>query len=228
MRLLVLDAPSSQRTPWISALKTDGFNFDRFNHLSDGKEAVAQMAYQMMLVDSRLPGGDAVGWLRDQRSVGVTTPFVLVTPAHDLEKRIRAFEYGADDCVIDTIDARELVAKVRAILRRAPMLKPGIVDAGNLRFDIEAREVSCASAMLALPRRELDILEHLMASFNRTVRRNFLETAAYGTFGEVCPNTIEVRMSRLRRALQQAGADVEIRTIRGVGYRLQPISSEQP
>jgi DNA-binding response OmpR family regulator len=223
MRLLVLDSASRQRQPWISALQTSGFYLDHFEYLADGKEAIKHAIYQMQLVDSRLPDGDAIGWLKDQRSKGVATPFVLVTPAQDLERRIRALECGADDCVIDTLDARELVAKVRAILRRPPTLRSQVIQAGNLRFDTEAREVFAGEKMIVLPRRELGILEHLMRSFNRTVTRDYLEAGIYGSFGEVCPNSIEVRISRLRRCLEHARANVEIKTLRGLGYRLQLI-----
>ncbi len=223
MRLLVLDAASSQRKPWISALEINGFSLDHFKYLADGKEAVEHATYQMMLVDSRLPDGDAIGWLKDQRSTGVSTPFVLVAPAQDIEKRIRAFEYGADDCIDDSLDARELVAKVRAILRRPPVLRSHVIQTGNLRLDMNAREVQVGEKVLVLPRRELGILEHLMLSFNRTVTREYLEAGTYGSFGEVCPNSIEVRISRLRRCLAQGEADVEVKTIRGIGYRLQRI-----
>lgn len=225
MRLLVLDAASRRSGPWMSALQTNGFHFDHFNYLADGKEAARHGVYQMQLVDSRLPDGDAISWLRDQRSSGISTPFVLVTHADDLEKRIRALECGADDCFVDTLDARELVAKVRAILRRPPALRSSMIEAGNLRLDTDAREVFAGDRMLVLPRRELSILEHLMRSFNRTVTRDYLEAGAYGSFGEVCPNSIEVRLSRLRRCLDQAGANVEIKTLRGLGYRLQPVQS---
>lgn len=221
MRLLLLDAASTQRQSWISALQTNGFSLDQFHFLADGREAADLGVYGMMLVDSRLPDGDAIGWLREQRSMGVSTPFVLVTPVQDIEKRIRALEVGADDCVADTLDARELVAKVRAILRRAPLLRSNIIETGNLRLDTTAREVWVGGNMLILPRRELGILEHLMQSFNRTVTRDYLEAGTYGAFGEVAPNSIEVRISRLRRCLTQAGADVEVKTLRGIGYRLQ-------
>ncbi len=223
MRLLVLDAASSQRKRWVSALETNGFSLDHFNYLADGKEAIEHATYQMMLVDSRLPDGDAIGWLRDQRSTGTSTPFVLVTPVQDIEKRIRALDCGADDCFVDTLDARELVAKVRAILRRPPILRSHIIQAGNLRLDTNVREVWVDEKMLILPRRELGILEHLMLSFNRAVTRDYLESGTYGSFGEVCPNSIEVRISRLRRCLTQGGANVEIKTLRGIGYRLQPL-----
>jgi DNA-binding response OmpR family regulator len=225
MRLLMLNAASNQHKPWISALETNGFSLDHFEYLADGKEAIEHAPYQMMLVNSRLPDGDAIDWLRDQRSNGMSTPFVLVTAAQDLEKRIRALECGADDCFVDTLDARELVAKVRAILRRPAQLRPNIIQTGNLRLDTNAREVWVKDKMLMLPRRELGILEHLMLSFNRSVTREYLEAGTYGAFGEVCPNSIEVRISRLRRSLAQGGANVEIRTLRGIGYRLQLIQN---
>lgn len=221
MQLLMLDPAASQRQPWISALRSSGFNLDLFEFLEDGKEAVQHIQYQVMLVDSRLPDGDCINWLRERRSTDSSTPFVVVTAAQDVESRIRAFEFGADDCVTDLLDARELVAKVRAILRRQPISRESLLYSGNVCLDIIGREVRVCGHLLTLPRRELGILEHLMLSFNRLVTREYLEGSVYGALREVCPNSIEVRISRLRRSLSQAGANVEIKTLRGIGYRLQ-------
>lgn len=221
MQVLMLDAAPKQRQPWISALRSNGFNLDMFELLADGKEAVQHIQYQAMLVDSRLKDGDCIGWLRDRRSKDVSTPFVVITAAQDTENRIRALELGADDCITDGLDARELVAKMRAILRRQPISRQSVIQAGNLNLDVIGREVRVGEQLLVLPRREFGLLEHLMLSFDRLVTREYLEGSTYGASREVCPNSIEVRISRLRRCLMQAGANVEIKTMRGVGYRLQ-------
>lgn len=223
MRLLMLDEESNERRPWISALKRGGFGLDFFGFLSEGSEAISATAYAVFLINNRLPDGDAIGWLRDCRSSGVETPALVMAPASDVEERIRALESGADDCVTDGIDGRELVAKIRAILRRTPSLSPTLYSAGNVRLDTMSREVWVDGEQLVMPRRELSLLEHLMRSFNRTVRRESLDAQLYGSSGEVCPNSLEVRVSRLRRCLAQAGATAEIKTIRGIGYKLQLI-----
>ena len=226
MRLLMLDVESERRRPWISDLERGGFGLDFFGFLAEGSEAISITDYAAFLINNRLPDGDAIHWLRDCRSSGVDTPALVMAPASDVEERIRALESGADDCVTDAIDGRELVAKIRAILRRAPSLDATMYSAGNIRLDAISREVQVGGEPLVIPRRELGLLELLIRSFNRAVRREALDAQLYGSSGEVCPNSLEVRVSRLRRCLAQAGATTEIKTIRGVGYKLQMIERQ--
>ncbi len=221
MRLMMLEAHGDARHPWISALQSNGFQLDLFRLFSEGEEALLQLRYAMLLVNKELPDGDGVDWLKNRRRSDLTTPLVLITAAHDVENRIRGLDAGADDAVPDTLDARELVARLRAVLRRHPLMMPDFIEKGNLRFYLASREVFAGGAPVALPRRELDILETLMVSFDRTVTREYLEACVYGAAGDICTNTIEVRISRLRRLLAQANACVEIKTVRGLGYRLQ-------
>ncbi len=221
MRLMMLEARTDARHPWISALQSNGFRLDLFRLFSEGEEALQQLRYAMLLVNWELPDGDGIDWLRNRRRSDLNTPLVLITPAHDVENRIRALDAGADDAVPDTLDARELVARLRALLRRHPVIQPDFIEKGNLRFDLASREVLAGGAAITIPRRELDILEMLLLSFGRTVTREYLEASVYGVAGDICPNSIEVRISRLRRLLAQANACVEIKTVRGLGYRLQ-------
>jgi DNA-binding response OmpR family regulator len=223
MRVMVLGGRSVFREPWIAALQSSGFDLDRFPYLAEADEALRQIDvhYAMLLIDRDLPDGDGVDWLRSRRRAGLQTPLVIVTPEYDLENRIRALEAGADDAVTEGLDARELVARLRALLRRQPVLQPDILRAGNVHIDITCRQLSIAGQAVKIPRRELGILEMLMRAFTRTLTREFLEQNVYGAGSEVSPNSIEVRMSRLRRLLSRHGADVEIETIRGVGYQLR-------
>jgi DNA-binding response OmpR family regulator len=222
MQLLMIDAASSSYRLWNSALKSQGFGLDHFVTLADGIEAAEQIQYQMLLVSSRLPDGDSIDWLKRRRQVDLHTPFVIVAPSQDVETRVRALEHGVDDCFSETLDSRELVAKIRALLRRQPIVRQSHLQTGNIRLDTAGREIWIDDARLVIPKRELNILEHLMLGYNRTVTREYLEANIYGASREVCPNSVEVRISRLRRGLTQSGATVEIKTVRGIGYRLQP------
>jgi DNA-binding response OmpR family regulator len=228
MRVMMLEARTGFRTSWIAALQSSGFDLDLFPLLAEGEEALLQFSYEMLLINREMPDGDGVDWLRSRRRAGLSTPLVVMTPPHDLENRIRALDAGADDAVTDSLDSRELIARLRALLRRQPFLRPQIIETGNLQLDLAARQISVAGVAVPIPRRELGILEKLMTSFNRTVTRNSLETSIYGAAGDVCANSIEVRMSRLRRLLARNGADVEIETLRGLGYRLQLRSAARP
>jgi DNA-binding response OmpR family regulator len=223
MRLMMLEGRSGFREPWIAALQSSGFDLDRFPFLAEAEEALRQIdvQYAMLLIDKELPDGDGVDWLRSRRQAGLQMPLVVITPAYDLENRIRALDAGADDAVTDGIDARELVARLRALLRRQPMLQPDILRTGNVHIDLTCRQLSITENSVAIPRRELGILERLMRGSGRTVTRETLETSIYGAASEVSPNSVEVRISRLRRILSRYGANVEIETMRGVGYRLR-------
>ena len=223
MRLMMLEGRSGFREPWIAALQSSGFDLDRFPFLAEADEALRQIDvhYAMLLIDKELPDGDGVDWLRSRRQAGLQTPLVVITPAYDLENRIRALDAGADDAVTDGLDARELVARLRALLRRQPVLQPDLLRAGNLQIDLTCRQLSIMDNAVAIPRRELGILERLMRASSRTVTRETLELSIYGAASEVSPNSVEVRISRLRRILNRYGATVEIETMRGVGYRLR-------
>lgn len=220
---MMLEARTGYRDAWVGALESGGFNLDVYSLISEGEEALQQLRYEVLMVNSELPDGSGVAWLSNRRQFDLKTPFVVMTPAHDIETRIKALDAGIDDAVVDSLDARELVARVRALLRRQPIIRPTTLETGNLQLDILAREVFVAEKAISLPRRELGILEHLMLSFNRTVTREYLEANIYGSSAEICPNSIEVRISRLRRCLTEAGANVEIKTLRGLGYRLQDV-----
>jgi DNA-binding response OmpR family regulator len=222
MQLLMIDATSSSYRLWNSVLKLHGFAIDHFATLADGEEAAAQVQYQMLLVSSRLPDGDSIDWLRRRRKTDLCTPFVVVVSQQDIETRVRALEYGVDDCFNEALDTRELVAKIRALLRRQPIVRPSVLQAGNVKLDMAGRELWVEETRVVIPKREFNILEHLMLGYNRTITREYLEDNIYGAAKEVCPNSVEVRISRLRRGLAQAGATVEIKTLRGIGYRLQP------
>ncbi len=222
MRLMMIESQLDFRTSWIAALESNGFDLDVFSLLTDGDLAMKQMRYEALLVARELQDGDGVDWLRKHRRSGLIAPAVVVVPTRDLENRIRALDAGADDAIGECLDARELVARVKAVIRRQPVLRPEGLHAGNVTLDVASREVSIGEMPLPIPRRELSILELLIHCFNRTVTREFLENSVYGISGDVYSNSIEVRISRLRRCLERHEADVEIKTVRGVGYRLEP------
>ena len=130
---------------------------------------------------------------------------------------------GDDDYLVKPFALGELLARLRAACRR-PGGTPGAppIEVGRLAFDPASRDVRAGGVPLAVPRRELALLELLLRRAGRVVQREHLEGALYGFAADVTANALETQVSRLRRRLQDAGADVEIRTVRGVGYLLQP------
>ena len=220
MRLLVLQSAPDSSPHITSALHARGFVLDTFSKLIDGSEAVATGRYRAMLLDHRLADGCTVNWLRTRRASGLPTPALVLTSHDSEEDRIHALESGADDCVHKHGSVRELVARLRALVRRPPVMAVASLQYGNLLLDCSSRQVWVRSKPVLLPRRELNLLELLIRRQGLVVPRSALETDLYGHAEEICPNSIEVRVSRVRRRLKAAGADVTIQTVRGVGYCL--------
>lgn len=221
MRLLLLEHDVMRCQFWAAALKAQGFTLDIFGDFREADEALEQIRYDALLINCRFPDVDAIEWIHGRKVKNQDCMFVLITKPQDVEIRLRGYENGADDCLVDSIDVRELVAKLRALIRRSSPQTSAVLEAGNLRLDTIAREAYVKGAFLVIPRRELSLLEHFLNSMGRTLSREYLETTFYGVTGDACPNSIEVRVSRLRRRLVDADADVEIKTIRGIGYRFQ-------
>lgn len=226
MRLLLVhaaDIPSLQAIP---VLQANGLFLDRIEHLTEAADALASVEYRAVLLHCARENAAALAWLRRQRERGLSLPVVAVIAVDDVEDRIGALDAGADGCVPRTITGRELLACLRAVLRRPPHLVSSVLEAGNVRLDITSRQVWIGDALIRIPRRELSLLEHLMSRNGRVVPRAALEDDLYGLSQDSCPNSIEVRVSRVRRHLCAAGATVEIQTVRGVGYLLAPLSSK--
>ena len=223
MRLLVLDSLVERSAGFVAALRACGYTPDQLDRLEDAVEALSLTPYSGMVLRRRFPDGDAIPWLCERRARGLPIPAVMVMGASSVEDRVLALDAGADDCVQLPIDDRELVARVRAVLRRPRVLELSLLRAGNIVLDRRSREVWINEAPVLLPRRELCLLEHLMRRFRRVVPREMLEDNLYGYADGWCANSLEVRLSRVRRHLASASADVAIHTVRAVGYTLQPI-----
>lgn len=221
MRLLLVEDHKDLADSAVKTLRAGGFQVDAVDCLSDASLAAGSADYDALLLDRQLPDGDGLDWLAAHRRSGARTPAIVMTAARtDVADRIAGLNEGADDYLVKPVDYGELVARVRAVLRRPQSLVESTVTVGNLALDTTARTISIAGAPLGLPRRELCLLECLVRRFGRAVQRATIEETLYGFNEEVTPNAIEVSVHRLRVALKASGASVTIHTVRGIGYML--------
>jgi DNA-binding response OmpR family regulator len=149
-----------------------------------------------------------------------STPVLILTARDSLEDRVAGLNAGADDYLLKPFAMPELVARLKALLRRPAGALGTCLEAGDIRFDTVHREVSVGGQPLSLSRRELALLEHLMRRAGRVIPRDVLEERIYGFDEEVGPNTLEVLVHRLRKKLGDIGSQTSIHTLRGVGYLL--------
>ena len=220
--LLVEDDPALAREI-VRALEREHWPLDHVSSLADAFEAVIRFPYRAILLDRTLPDGDGIALVPAARSRPSRPSVIFLTARDEVADRIEGLDAGADDYLVKPFALEELLARIRAACRRSlPGLPPDPIEVGRLSFDPATREVRVAQRPLALPRRELALLELLVRRSGRVVQRAHLDSELYGFDADVSANALETLVSRLRRRLDDAEAGLQLRTIRGVGYMLQP------
>lgn len=203
------------------ALKNYDMVVDHVGTLAQAEEAVSVNIYAAILLDRQLPDGDGLTIVPQLRAKGEGVPVIVLTARGELADRISGLDKGADDYLAKPFAVEELLARLRAVLRRPPNMPAELLNVGNLSFDLINREARISGNRLDLPRRELLVLETLLRRMGRTVLRSSLEDAVYSIDDEIQSNALDTHVSRLRRKLTESRAGVEIHAIRGVGYLLK-------
>lgn len=220
MRILLIEDHPPLRDMTRAHLAERGFLVDAFSTVEDGRLALAEVAYDAMVLDLGLPDGDGMELLQLE-GAQTPVPTLILTARDQVDQRISGLNAGADDYMIKPVDLGELEARLRAVLRRPGSRRSMVLTFGKLRFDVITREAQVLEQRFDLGRKEALLLEPLMRAQGRVVIRDRLEAGLYGYDDQVTPNALEANVSRLRRSLEEAGADISIEALRGVGYRLR-------
>ena len=221
MRLMIMSPDQGFANSLAKHLHHAGFGTDIFIMFEDASYALTQGHYDAVIFDPRVYDGDYKTWWRDRKTIrGAAEDTFLLLITDTPEERIIALESGADDSVTREVTPREVIARIRAVLRRSRVQTNDYHKFSDVTLCPFTREVSVGGLALQLQKRETFILEALMRRRGRVVPRAGLEHDVYGALAEYCPNSLEVRVSRIRRQLAKAGSHVKIEVVRGVGYRL--------
>jgi len=173
--------------------------------------------FDLILLDLGLPDGDGADWLRAIRARGSTTPVLIVSARDALDDRILGLDGGADDYVIKPFDGEELLARIRAVLRRQAGSADSRLQSGDLSYESASRQFLLAGAPIEVTPREHELLEALIQAGGRPVSRERLARIMFGDGDRIDSNAIEVHVHNLRKLI---GRD-RILTVRGFGYRLR-------
>lgn len=204
-----------------TVLRQHHYVVDHMPSIELARAALAERVHDAVVLDRQLGDGDGLSLLRDIRAEGDRTP-VLVLTAHDLpEARIEGLDGGADDYLGKPFLVEELMARLRAISRRAENYSDQVVVVGNVEVSLDGGEATVNGKALPMPRREMLVLQLLTRRVGRTVLRRHMEEAVYGYDDEIQSNALDSHVSRLRKRLAEAGATVTIHTMRGLGYFLK-------
>jgi DNA-binding response OmpR family regulator len=217
MRVLVVEDDVVVGDAVQRALSLDGYAVDHVESAERAKAALYAESFDLAIVDIGLPREDGLQLVRDLRRRGRNLPVLMLTARDGLSDRVNALDLGADDYLTKPFQVAELLARCRALVRRASGVASTQLEFGKLSLDLAHKEASKAGVALDLTRREWSILECLVLNAGRVVSKDKLLSAIAGWHDEITPNAVEVYVSRLRAKLGDAAV---IRVIRGLGYRL--------
>ena len=202
-------------------LRGHGMMVDVVHNGDDADRALQSREVSVAVLDIGLPGIDGFEVERRLRTRGSGLPVLLLTARDDVQDRVRGLETGADDYLVKPFAAPELVARLKALVRRSNP-RPAELQLGGLQLDPFARRATVDGQIIELSAREWAVLEYLMQHASRVVSKQQIIDAILPWGEEVTLNAVEVYVSRIRAKIAHAG--IAIKTIRGFGYMLEPTS----
>jgi DNA-binding response OmpR family regulator len=221
MRLLLVEDEKEMAGMIVAALGRHGMIVDHVPSLAQAEEAVTTTVHDAVLLDRQLPDGDGLSLIPLLRAKRAGVPVIVLSALGSTTDRIAGLDTGADDYLPKPFSVDELLARLRAVLRRPSEISSEVIRAGRLSFDVGERHALVGETVLDLPRRELLVLETLIRRAGRSVTRQAIEEAVFGFDDEIASNALDAYVSRLRRRLLDSDAGVEIHAIRGIGYLLK-------
>jgi DNA-binding response OmpR family regulator len=218
MKLLVIEDEAKIASLLKKGLQGQGFTVDISGDGEDGFERATKTPYDAIVIDIMLPKRDGLSVLKMLRTRKVTAPVMIITARGDVNERVEGLNLGADDYMAKPFSMDEVVARIRALVRRVTGETITLYKVGDLMMNLVTREVSRGSRRINLTVREFRLLEHLMRLPGQVVTRTQLIERVWEYHFDPGTNLVDVDIQRLRRKIDD-GEDVKlIQTVRGVGY----------
>jgi two-component system copper resistance phosphate regulon response regulator CusR len=220
MRVLVVEDDPELATVLESGLSEHGFQVARESTFATGRSRATLGAFDVIVLDVMLPGGNGFDLCRTLRDRDVGTPVLMLTARDTVDDRVRGLDSGADDYLTKPFAFRELVARLHALARRPPTPLPEVATIADLEVDLRAHHVRRAGRDIELTAKEFALLEFFLRHAGQVVDRAAITAHVWDENHDPFTNVLEVLVRRLRRKIDD-GYDVKlIHTLRGAGYRL--------
>ena len=220
MRILIVEDEPAAAQMLAKGLREQTYAVDL---AADGEAALYQISindYDLILLDVNLPGKDGLEVCRELRANGLTVPVLMLTARDAVQDRVAGLDTGADDYLTKPYAFHELLARVRAILRRGPALSPDTIAVADLVIDQKARSVRRGGSIIQLTAKEYALLEYLARRADEVVGRADIAEHVWDENFDPFSNLIEVYIQRLRRKIDDSHSKKLLRTRRGEGYVL--------
>jgi DNA-binding response OmpR family regulator len=216
MRLLLVEDDPMIGESIEEGLRGESYAVDWVRDGSAVELALSGFAYDLMLLDLGLPGKQGMDVLRSVRARGDDLPVLIITARDGTPARVEGLDAGADDYLVKPFDLDELLARIRALLRRRVNRTRSLIEHGSLKLDLASHEATLDGQPVKLSAREFSVLRALLDNPGSVVSKSQLEEKLYGWNAEVESNTVDVYVHHLRKKL---GPDF-IKNVRGVGYKI--------
>ena len=220
MQLLLIEDEEEASRAITRALRQQQHAVDTANDGESGMEKISATPYDLIILDIRLPGKDGFSVCKELRQAGTHTPILMLTASGAYEDRVKGLDLGADDYLVKPFDLNELLARVRALLRRRPMLQDPLIRIDTLEIDTRSRTVSRAGQFVRVTATEYALLECLARQANTLLSRDTISEQVWNEPYDRFSNLIEEYVKRVRKKIDLEGHKPLIHARRGEGYIL--------
>jgi DNA-binding response OmpR family regulator len=220
MRILIIEDNQRLNHSLRKSLTEEGYAVDSAFDGIEGEELARLTGYDAIILDLMLPGKDGLEVCRSLRNQRVSTPILMLTAMDTVDDRVNGLDSGADDYLVKPFALSELLARLRALLRRESTEKTSLLTAGDLTLDPASHRVERAGQEIELTSKEFALLEYFMRSRGRLITREMAEMHIWNYDFEGASNVVDVYIRRLRRKIDDPFPIKLFETVRGAGYRL--------
>jgi two-component system, OmpR family, response regulator len=222
MRILLVEDEVKMARALRRGLEQEGHAIDVSTDGNDGLSKALEYDYDAVVLDVMLPGRDGFSICRELRASGRWSPVLMLTARDAVDDRIRGLDAGADDYLVKPFAFGELLARLRALVRRGPTERPPVISVGDVELDPAAHTVTRSGTTVDLSAREFALLEFLMRHPGEVLSRSRILEQVWDYSYSGFSNVVDVYVAYLRRKLERPFRRPLIRTVRGVGYALDP------
>ena len=221
VNILIIEDEYSLADAVAETLKNENFNVCIKTNGEDGEDEALTENYDLILLDVMLPKKNGFEILRYLRQEKVKTPVIMLTAKSEIDDKLNGLEHGADDYVTKPFSMRELMARIKAVLKRTNNIEDtNCLEFGDLRLDIKNAKLKCNDNEIQVSGKELELLEQLLLNKNQILSRENLLERIWGYESDAEYNNVEVYITFIRRKLKLIDSKVNIKAVRGIGYKL--------
>ncbi|MGJ8455451.1 response regulator transcription factor [Pseudothermotoga sp. U03pept] len=219
MKILIVEDNRDLLTSVVKLLQKEGYTVDSATNGDDGLDMALERRYDCIILDVMLPGTDGFEFVQTLRECEIDTPVLMLTALDAVDDKIKGLSSGADDYLTKPFDFRELLARLKSLIRRNNMTRGEELSFKDLKLNSRSRQVTVKGKELKLSRREFDLLELFLRNPEITFSRDEIIERAWENEKEIRSNVVDVYVLYLRNKLKPHGYDRHIETVPGLGYR---------